>query len=307
MEDGTEVVNELEGSELFDQLVDQAIAEAQPLLNGPEDEEPEVAEETPVVKAEESKSSPVDEGLKRLTEKETQLVAREKELEAKLAELRGKPAGLDADKLKKLAETNVSGMLAELGLDQEHIMDVLIAEKLGDKAPPALKEKLRDYGLKKEIESIRAERDNERRLAEARSYYDKVSTEAREFVKGIDEKVAPEVSLVVKEDSDFVHQLVLQELDKDAREKVRRGETNGKLLTYAEAVGNIEKLFAKIATAVRKGSESKTNSNRTTAVVKPVTKPKNDGKPRDEIKELEDEGLRRALADYKRLEAARKR
>lgn len=311
----TTETNDTSGTDLYDSLIADAIAAVEPGLR----DEPDVDEEEVVVD-----TAPVDEvvkvaeedgaadGLKRLTEREAALAAKEKDYDARLNDLKRltapDPDKLSLTDLKKLADTDVPGVFKKLGLDQDYIMDVLIAEKLGDKAPPVLKEKLRDYKLKKEIEAIRNERDSERNASNAREYYQKVSNDAREYVsKSLDVKVAPTVSEVAKTDTDFVHNLVLREIDSDARAKVARGETSGDLLTYAEAVANIETLFSKVAAAVKKGVAETTSKKVTTGTpVPPVTRPKAD-KPKDEVAELEALGLKIGMATYNKGQQAARR
>lgn len=306
-------------SDDFDALVNHAIGIVTPRMavDPAEDEDDEATPVEAVVAEEpvEVEASPEDDGLKRLTEREAALVAKEKDYETRLSDLKRQSAP-DPDKLsltdlRKLAETNVPGVFSKLGLDQDYVMDVLIAEKLGDKAPPVLKDKLRDYKLKKEIESIRTERDSERAASNAREYYQKVSTDAREYVsKSLDVKVAPTVSEVAKADTDFVHNLVLREIDSDARAKVARGETGGSLLTYAEAVANIEALFSKVAAVVKKGAADTTSKKAAGTTISnpniPVTRPKPD-KPRDEIADLEAHGLKVAMATYNKGQTAGRR
>lgn len=312
----TEVTSEteLDGSDLYNSLIEQAIAHAQPTLTPP----PEVEEESVESKTdsdtktepEPDKADKTDEGLRRLTEREAAVAGKEKDLDAKLAELkRSYNANTSVDEIKKMAQTNVPGMLEKLGLNHEHVMDVLIAQKMGDKTPQALKEKLRDYDLKREIESIRQERDQERQYSQQRDYYQKVSSDAREYVtKGLDEKMAPTVSKVVKTDPDFVHQLVLRELENDAREKVARGEADKDLLTYSEAAANIEKMFSVVAKAVKQEQANQTTSKKVavTTPTPPVTRSK-DEKPKDMVKDLEEQGLKSALSLYNKLESNRRR
>ena len=311
----TEVIDENDSSALYDKLVLQAINETQPRLHEEEMVPDEVADEVETVEpaAEVAKVEVVPTELDRTVAREAAVAAKEKELEAKLAEFKRaqspNPDLLSVSELKKLAETDVPGVFAKFGLDKDHIMDVLIAEKLGDKAPPALKEKLRDYNLKREIESIRSERDNERRVSSAREYYQRVSGEAREYVTaGLDEKVAPTVSMVSKAKPDLVHSLVLSELDRDAREKVAKGETDGALLTYAEAVAKIESLFSVVAAAVKDANTVKTTSTKTVAgkTPPPITRQK-DNKPVDEVAELEAKGRDTFMRTFQREEAKRRR
>lgn len=305
-------------SDDFDALVNQAIGAVQPrfVANQAEDEDvAEVEAATPDVADAVDRAAEEPDGLKRLTDREAALVAKEKDYEARLNDLKRQsqpdPDKLSLTDLRKLAETNVPGVFSKLGLDQDYVMDVLIAEKLGDKAPPVLKEKLRDYKLKKEIEAIRSERDSERAASNAREFYQKISGDAREYVsKSLDVKVAPTVSEVAKADTDFVHSLVLREIDSDARAKVARGETDGQLLTYAEAVANIETLFSKVAAVVKKGAadtvSKKAVGTATSNPNIPVTRPKND-KPRDEIAELEALGLKAGMAAYNKSQSAGRR
>lgn len=304
----------VEGTELFDSLVDQAIAKVAPTLEETPEWRTEEVQETEdeaveEVQEEEQPEKPADDSaLARILAREEQVAAKERELEAKARELKANQGkAFDLDGFKRKAETNLSGALQELGLDQEYVMDVLIAEKLGDKAPQALKEKLRDHGLKKEIAKLREEKDQERRVAEAQAYYRRVTDEAREYVtKGLDSKAAPVVSQVSKEDPDFVHQLVIAELDRDAREKVARGEHDGQLLTYAEAAANIEKMFSKVAAVVKKAVTAETTSKKAVKkVVPPVTRPTE--KPTDEYERLLDEGWKKAMQTYEREESKRRR
>jgi hypothetical protein len=297
--------DEVDTNPEFDALISAAIATAEKdLADDPEPSEStedtedtaDQETDTDVSSEQEAETGKPDETLARVVAREEAIAKREAEYDAKLAELRkvadSYKNAVSVDDLRKMGENPIE-LLDKIGLDKDFIMDVLVSEKLGDKAPAALKEKVRDYKLKREIESIKAERDAERRMAEARSYYDKISAETKSYVTtGVDSKSAPTVSLVVKTDPDFVHGLVLRELENDARMRAARGETDGDLMPYADAIANIEKMLAVVAKSVRAGETTKMKPAGTKKIP-PVTKPRD--RSVDEITDLEQKGIDAAL------------
>ena len=136
---------EVGGTELFDNLVNQAIAKVQPTLEPQDDPvDPEIeaklAQLTPgeqeirgdKVETEVKKETPKSDDLDRLTAREAAIAAKERELEVIYKELT-KPKAAPKDELglndlNKMGETNVPAMLEKLGLDHEYVMDVLIAQ-----------------------------------------------------------------------------------------------------------------------------------------------------------------------------------
>lgn len=275
-------------------------------------------------------------GLERVVAREVAIAAREKaleekeraygHLEARLKELekRAMPDDLALELEQRPLET-----LERLGINPDQVVRRAIAARLGDKAPDELKREIhetqRDYEYRKELKALRDRLEAKERESALQEFYNKVSNGAREYVKtgtGLSEK-SPTVAMVAKSNPDRVYDEIMQEISWDAREKAQR-DPNLPLLTYDEAVLRVEKRWADVRKALipentpaastnpptkpELGAEKKTPA--TVMTPKPsigtVTPPDRPLAPWLQPKDaLEEEGLKAALAEFRRAETPR--
>ncbi len=212
--------------------------------------------------------------------------------------------------------------LESVGYDPEHVVRVVLAQKLqkqGKEVPKELREEIRaaeyEYKFKKQEQKLQ-QLEQSRKAAE---FVAKVETEARQYVRAMDvlkpefSKDAPTVAKVAKADPERVYAEIMDEISRDANARSR--EPGAQLISYAEAARRVEKrwaamkkLFSGPETASTPADETKSTSAATGAsnagktgkkVVKPLTPPK-----AKTIEELEKEGIDAGLAEYKRAELA---
>lgn len=282
-------------------------------------------------------------GIERVVAREVAIAAREKaieekeraygQLEARLKELekRAMPEDLALELEQRPLET-----LERLGINPDQVVRRAIAARLGDKAPDELKREIhetqKDYEYRKELKALRERLEAKERESALQEFYNRVSTGAREYVKGFTSEAktntgygekAPTVAVVAKSNPDRVYDEIMQEISVDAREKAQR-DPNLPLLTYDEAVLRVEKRWADVRKALvpenitaastnpptkpELGAEKRTPATVTTP--KPtngtVTPPDRPLAPWLQGKDaLEEEGLKAALAEFRRAETPR--
>lgn len=208
-------------------------------------EEPEVED------AKVAKEAAVNDELSKLTAAESasrkalaELHAAQKEFESTRANYVDKAT---LSKLDPLDFMKLSGHPVEF------VTKVLVAEQMkaaGKEVPAAIQKELQDYYHNKNLKALETRLAEKEKAEQASSYYNKISTEARSYVSGLDEKAAPNV-FMLKDIPDLLHTEVLGELQRDAQEKVARGEHNADLMSFSDAVAAVEKRFAPIVTAIK--------------------------------------------------------
>lgn len=215
--------------------------------------------------------------------------------------------------------------LEAAGYDPDHIVRVILAEKLiaqGKEVPKELRDQIReaeyDYKFKKQEKTLQ-QIEQQRRAAE---FVAKTESEARQYVKAMGElkpefsKDAPTVAKVAKANPERVYAEIMDEIGRDAN--ARRREPNAQLISFAEAARRVEKRWGEFRTllgAETPKDEASTNADKTLARGQQTgasTQTKKPGKPLTPAKpktqeELEKEGLAEALAEYKRVEMAKRK
>jgi hypothetical protein len=277
-----------------------------------------------------------DRGTERLVKREVELRLKEDALkarEAKLdateqenAQLKQKLADVEAriptDFLDSL-RANPWEALEGVGYDPEHIVRVVLAQKLqkqGKEVPKELREEIRaaeyDYKFKKQEQQL-SQIEQQRHAA---AFVAKVETEARQYIHAMTalkpefSKDAPTVAKVAKADPERVYAEIMDEIGRDANARSR--EPGAQLISYAEAARRVEKRWGAMKkllsdnpdNASTPADETKARSQQPGASTKqkPVAKPLTPAKPKTQ-EELEIEGIEAALADYKRVEMAKRK
>lgn len=215
--------------------------------------------------------------------------------------------------------------LEAAGYDPDHLVRVILAEKLqaqGKEVPKELRDEIRaadqEYRYKKQEQKI-AQLEQDRK---GREFVAKVESEARQYIKGMTElkpefsKHAPTVAKVAKADPERVYAEIMDEISRDAN--ARRREPNAQLISYAEASKRVEARWAQMAKllggAVPKDDASTTADEKTgtksatgASNKKPIVKLPGARPVAKTQAQLEEEGLQEALAEYKRVETARRK
>lgn len=258
-------------------------------------------------------------GIQRLVQRELAAKEREsaaeakiREADAKIAELRKYEALKPAAELAELIDLDPLGAFKAMGKDPETVIKLALAQQLGDSAPESLKEFARGASDRREVAKIRAELAQERQARAAQEYFNTISAGAREYVTKLgDVKVAktlPSLSKAAKVDQQAVHEEIMEEILKEARVKAAT-DPNGEPLTYEEAAKRVEARFARVAKLLSVQSMSPaTKMVQKPNGIPPSTKPAAKPLPPWQRKSsnIEEDGIREALAEFERVEAERK-
>ncbi len=223
-------------------------------------------EEVEAAKEPEKVVATEDEGLKRLMAREKEVADKEKDFDNRLA------AAVRA-KLPDFRGKGPEEVLKLAGLDPDLALKQMMFEKASDSNPvkAKLREELRDYHTKKELDSMRAELESRDAQARQQQYFQSVNDGARSYVeKSIDEKVAPVFSKLAKAELNYAHQRVMQEIIRDAQSRAARGE-DGEPMSYADAVKSVEADLGILA-KVLASKETDTTQSKKSAVTSPAMK-----------------------------------
>lgn len=226
---------------------------------------------TPEVKPPESVKS--EEAQKEADRGTERLAAREKEL-------RTQKEAWEADKSQyiKFQELNLNptAVLKKVGIDSDVLMKTLLYEKLPDGNPvkAKLETELSKVLTDKKINQLREEMDRRDSAAKAA---EQNSRQYQETIRNVDEyvgklkteadKVLPTLSIIGKEDSGVLKELIIEEMVNDAALRYAKGE-DGDPVSHEEAAKRIEKRLAKLAPLLKtlaanednKGSNSKASA-----------------------------------------------
>lgn len=287
----------------------------------PTEQENSVAapETPPVVEA-----KPEERGLERLVEREVALRTREQEISTKESRLAALEAEIQAlkgrslsDDLLQKAEYAPEEVLKALGLDPEMVVRQVIANRLGPDAPPEIKQTVESAQIKKQLNELKRELAEHQQRAQAAQFVAQVEAGARQYVeKGLSENV-PTVAAVAKANPMKVYREILEEIAQDANVKTARG-LGGDVLTYDEAAKRVEARWSEFKTyfappAPSTPTPASTPVSQTTSTGAPKPNPPATKPPDRPIApwlqrgEIEDEGIKAAVAEYNRLESQRGR
>ena len=207
-----------------------------------------VTPEAPVVPSALTEVKPEDRGLERLIAREMELRERETafgrekaEVEAYRTRIKELEACAIPEDFHNKIKLSPSETLRSIGLDPDEIVRTALAEKLGDKAPPEVRDLMEKTRLRREMEALKAQvMEGERRQA-AQAYYTQVANGAREYLGKAEEisKHSPTVAHVAKSNPDRVYQEVMEEITRDAQVRAAR-EPNGNVMSYDDAVKRVE-------------------------------------------------------------------
>ena len=156
-------------------------------------------------------------------------------------------SALAGQELITALQTNPLGAFESLGLNPDNVIRAALAQKLGDKAGPELRQSLESAQTKAQIAALEAKLHEQSRQMAQRAYFDQVNQAAVQFVRENyvqgEGKDAPTVARVAKSDPVRVHAEVMEEILRDAQARAPK-EPNGQLLPYAEAVKRVEKRWS---------------------------------------------------------------
>lgn len=323
-------------------FIDQLLAgvepeREEPVESGGDELPPEFSDdfESPETVSEEAGTEPVEaeeeveqedprsaRGFSRLVQREVAAksredaaVAAEKRAEARIAELKKYENLKPTADLAEMGGHDPLGVITTLGLDPDSFIKLSLAQQLGDAAPDKLKEFARGASERREIAKIRAELAAERQARAAAEYFNTISAGARAHVtKNLGDpkavKAYPSLSKAAKVDPQYVHDEIMEEIVKEARIKATT-DPNGEPISYDEAAKRVEARLARIAKLINGPSMAgaaprivqKPNGT-SPPTTKPAAKPLSPWHSRSS--NIEEEGIREALAVYERAEAERK-
>lgn len=257
-------------------------------------------------------------GPERLISREFDLRKAREEFEA---EKRAWAEAKSRDTFDSDLAVNATEALRARGHDPEQLVRRLIAEKMGDRAPDelksAVKESEREARLTSEIKKLQARLDAQDAQAANAQFIARVQSGAREYVTtGIDSEQFPTLSRIAKANPDRVHREIMEEISRDAAFRAAR-EPNGEPLPPGEAAKRVEARWKDLASFFTSGSDSASTPGpnqtipKTHADGKSPTQPSNPGVPKPPDRPLapwlqkvdvEEEGIRAALAEFRKLE-----
>ena len=249
--------------------------------------------------------------------------SRAKARKEKAARKAARKASERAQKQEPAAPQDEIETLRQMGLDPDVVVRKVLANKLaqsGKEVPAELRESI----YKSEMQAQMARLENKviaqsRELA-ARQYFDQISSGAKTYLAGDISKDAPTVSEVVKRDPAFAQRLhaeVMQELINDARAR-QQTDPNGDVMPYATALSLVEKRYAEyrklFSPAPSQGGSQEATTNQ--AAPQPNMGPKKSSVIKTPDRPLppwlqrqpsEEDGIRAAVDEFRRIEFAQKK
>lgn len=254
-------------------------------------------------------------GLERLVAREADLREREAAFKRKEEEFASKKP-VDKE-IEELFGTSASEALRRMGYDPDQVVRRVIAERMGDKAPDKLKQEIkeaeRDSQYTRRLNEIEAKLAQKERELATRNYIDQIVSGAKEHVKGIDKyrEYAPTVAQVAGTNPDRVHSEIMDEISRDAQIRGRI-DPNGAPLSYEEATKRVESRWSELAKVFKPqvATELNVSSNKPSMPKTPEKTPNPPTpKPPDrplapwlQKQDIEEEGIRAAMAEYRRVE-----
>lgn len=201
-----------------------------------------------------------DRGMVRLLEREgqirdreAQVERREREYQARLSEVEARIA--DSTRLSEAFQRDPEEAFRLLGVDGQHVSRVLAARALGDKAPPELRRDVELDPLKREINQLKAEREQEKAQARYQAERERVLNGAREFARAVPTGEGtskyPALAAVATTDAAFVEQEIFNEIARDAQERAAR-EPNGQPISPETAAERLNKRWETFSRAFTK-------------------------------------------------------
>ena len=261
------------------------------------------------------------EALSEFVRRELDLFRREEAMRAREAKLEA--ADLDKSTRRTLTapediteglRTSATATLEAMGLDPDQLVKMILADRLGDKAPPDLQREVseasRDNKYSAKLRALEEKIASQERAAQARAYFDQVQAGAREYLgaPALSEH-APTVARVAKHSPDRVFNEIMGEIQMDAQAKAVR-DPSAPLMTYDEAAKRVETRWSELSKVFIAPAEQ--NAPAEPAKTQPKTPQHNQGTIKAPDRPLapwlqrhtdvEDAGIKAALAEYKRLQ-----
>ena len=257
---------------------------------------------------------PVERGLERLVAREVEVRERERAIEAREAAIKAAEGRKDPAIESMLAKmrTDPEAALRAAGVDVDHAMRLIIAKRLGDKAPPELRGAVRDAEIQRELDELRQHNARLAQAQESQRFFNQVSSEARQYVvSGGVSKDVPSLAEIAKDSPDWVHEMVIEEITRDAQEKLSRQDHSAALLSFQDAAKRLEKKLNPVLSRGKSSTPTDATPARQPVATTPPTTPQSNPKPtlapkpifpwqvRDD-QELLDAGLKAGIMEFRK-------
>ncbi len=162
---------------------------------------------------------------------------------------------IDGATLKKTLLTRPAALLQALGITPSQVSKLLIAEQLGDKAPPELRAEMARAQETARLQELEDRITGYEQKDSARAFADNVKSGVAAYVtKGVSAH-CPTVAAVQKVDPQRVQDEIFQEIVSDASRRAHR-EPNGKPLSAEQAAARVEKRWAVLGNALKSQNAS---------------------------------------------------
>lgn len=328
-------LKEAEGSWTGDDEYAGAEDEADPVISAQDERAPSEDEAAapalpkPSSSPEKEEDPAVQRGLDRLVAREVELQRKDADIRAResqvavmereIAQLKTKNYGVDD--FAQLVSLDPGEALQRLGVNPDHVINLYLAKKMGDKAPPELRQALQkaeDDKRFRELENKLAARDHQVQYADSQR---QTAEEVRAYVSGDLNGIAPNVAARLKSKPAALEKALLEEIRLDAVERLTRGEArDARVISAQEALIRLEKRLVDFlddpsttpAVVPANTTDSKvtqgTNARQGEAAKPPVKnrRPLRPWQAQDQA-DIEDAGIRAAVGEYRRSESARRR
>lgn len=245
------------------------------------------------------------------------------QLELKLLRERldAKPAEspLDLAGLPSALRTKPLDTLQRLGLNPDSVIRAALAQKLGDKADPALLRAVEDANAQAstdaKISALESQLHRMSQEAARRAYFDQVNADGAKHIQGLGDKPdLPTVSRVAKSNGARVHAEMMEEIVRDAQARVAR-EPGAAPITFDEALKRVERRWSEYSTLFTGSTPGTASTQLTTqaplspsnpAQPKPGAVPKPPDRPLPawlQRRANEEDGLKAAMDEFRRAES----
>jgi hypothetical protein len=276
-------------------------------------------------------------GLEKLVAREVEIARREAQVteferlrpayERELQSLRQQVSGLQG--LREQLQSDPEAAIRALGGDPDVAVKLVLAGRMGEKAPPELRQALQEAKRDREIRELREQLQRQDQARAQADYWSQVGSGLDQFLGGDLVQTAPTVAALRAVDPARARAETLAEIQRDAHERLARGEDpSAPILSYEEAAKRLEARYswaraqptsaptvppappavAQPAASKQVPSTSAGNGS-AVAVKQPAGTTPAPKAPRplmpwksQSTSELEEAGIREALAEYRRLQ-----
>jgi len=159
---------------------------------------------------------------------------------------RSRGNSIDAEALKRVLLTQPEALVQALGIPLDHVSQLMVAAKLGDKAPDEIRraaqharDKAETYALRDRVNGMEQERAAQEESTRVRlGATDYVATK-------LSETHTPVLAAAAKHDSDAVVSEIYDEIVRDAANRMHR-DPNGRPISFEEASRRVERRVSRL-------------------------------------------------------------